>query len=319
MLWPAALVLLLASAPASDAAPAPPADRPVRVLLLTDAPTREYQFLRTLVAREADRKKATLTVYVQPPPGKAPREGIVADVPAERMLKRFPARFEPGAKDLPHERPDNLASYDVVVAFDFDWLRLKPEEVRRLSKWVAAGGGLVVVAGPVHTPALARPKTRAQARAALELWPVQPGEPVGDEAEADTSRPWALHFPTRGDGAPFLKLDPAGVGPLAGWRGFFVEKKDDREARGGELLRGFFHAYPVRAVKPGATVVATLANPKAKTAGDKERPFLVTMARGKGRVVYLGSGETWRLRQYREAYHENFWRQLLAYAARMAG
>jgi hypothetical protein len=75
----------------------------------------------------------------------------------------------------------------------------------------------------------------------------------------------------------------------------------------------------VRSVKPGATVVATFANPKAKTAGDKERPFLVTMRRGKGRVVYLGSGETWRLRQCREAYHETFWRRLLAYAAGMAG
>ena len=311
----AAVAFLLASAlaPGLGAAPAPAADRPVRVLLLTDAPTREYQFLRTLLGREQERKKADLTVYFRPPPGKEPREGLVADVPAERMLKRFPARFEPGAKDLPHERPDNLWSYDVAVAFDFDWLRLKPEELKRLGKWVEAGGGLVLVAGPVNTPALARPKTREQARAALDLWPVLPGESAGDEAEADTSRPWRLHFPAGGAGAPFLKLDPAGEGPLAGWGAFFVDRADEKAPR------GFFRAYPVRSVKAGATVVATFANPKAKMAGDKERPFLVTTARGKGRVVYLGSGETWRLRQYREAYHENFWRQLLAYAAGVAG
>jgi hypothetical protein len=307
MLYTTAVAFLLA------AAPAPAVDRPVRVLLLTDAPTREYQFLRSLLVRDQERKKADVTIYFQPPPGKAPRAGLVADVPAERMLKRFPRRFEPGAKDLPHERPANLASYDVLVAFDFDWLRLTPEEVKRLGKWVAAGGGLVLVAGPVNTPALARPKDREKARAALELWPVVPGDPAKDAAEADTSRPWRLHFPAGEGRAAFLKLDPAGTGPLAGWDGFFVDKAD------AKAPRGFFRAYPLRSVKPGATVVATLANPKAKTAGDKERPFLVTMARGKGWVVYLGSGETWRLRQYREAYHENFWRQLLAWAAGVAG
>ena len=305
MLWPAVLALLLAPAPAGD--------RPVRVLLLTDAPTREYQFLRTLLVRDSDRKKAELSIYLQPPAGQAPRAGVVADVPAERLLKRFPSRFEPGAKEKPGERPDNLASYDVAVAFDFDWLRLKPEEVKRLGEWVKAGNGLVLVAGPVNTPALASPKERAKARAALDLWPVVPGDSAGDKAEADTSRPWRLHFPSGGAGAPYLKLQPDGKGPLAGWAGFFVDRAD------AKAPRGFFRAYPVRAVKPGATVVATFANPRAKTAGDKERPFLVTMRRGKGRVVYLGSGETWRLRQYREAYHETFWRQLLACAAGLAG
>ena len=306
MRWrPAAVALLLASAPV-EAAPAPGA-QPVRVLLLTDAPTREYQFLRTFLTREQARKKADLAVYFQPPAGKAPREGVAADVPADKLLKRFPRRFEVGARDLPHERPENLWSYDVVVAFDFDWQRLKPEEVRRLTKWVEAGGGLVLVAGPVNTPALA--KDRAKARAVLDLWPVVPGDP----AEADTSRPRRLHFPGDGAGAPFLKLDPAGEGPLAGWGRFFVDKTDEKASR------GFFSAYPVRSVKPGATVVATLAEAGAKRAGDKEPPFLVIMARGKGRVVYLGSGETWRLRQYREAYHETFWRRLLAYAAGLPG
>jgi hypothetical protein len=301
MLWLPLLAPLLA--------PAPAVDRPVRVLLLTDAPTREYQFLRTLLVREQDRKKAEVTVYLQPPPGKPPRVGALADVPSERLVKRFPSRFEPGAKDRPDERPDNLANYDVLVAFDFDWLRLGAAEVRRLCKWVEAGGGLVLVAGPVNTPALVRPANRAKARGALDLWPVVPGDPATDAAEADTSRPWRLHFPRGGDHPAFLKLDPNELGPLGGWQGFFVDRADEKAPR------GFFRAYPLRSVKAGATVVATLANPKAKTADDKERPFLVTMKRGHGRVVYLGSGETWRLRQYREAYHETFWRQLLAYAA----
>jgi hypothetical protein len=44
----------------------------------------------------------------------------------------------------------------------------------------------------------------------------------------------------------------------------------------------------------------------------KERPYLATMKAGKGRVVYLGSGEMWRVRRYREAYYDRFWTGLLA-------
>jgi hypothetical protein len=45
----------------------------------------------------------------------------------------------------------------------------------------------------------------------------------------------------------------------------------------------------------------------------KEHPYLVTMPYGSGRVVYLGSGEVWRFRQYREVYFERFWTKLARY------
>ncbi len=44
-------------------------------------------------------------------------------------------------------------------------------------------------------------------------------------------------------------------------------------------------------------------------------PYLVTMPHGKGQTVYLGSGETWRLRAYREGFHERFWTGLARHAA----
>src|SRR5260370_41042267 len=37
------------------------------------------------------------------------------------------------------------------------------------------------------------------------------------------------------------------------------------------------------------------------------------MPYGNGRVVWLGSAEIWRLRQYREAFHERFWTKLARY------
>src|SRR5207245_9074907 len=79
--------------------------------------------------------------------------------------------------------------------------------------------------------------------------------------------------------------------------------------------RGSSSCAPVRDVKPSATVVATCADPRARIdSGQKEQPYLVVMPFGSGKVVYLGSGETWRLRQYREVYHERFWTKLARYA-----
>ena len=90
--------------PLISAAPAP-GGQPVRTLLLTDAPTREYQFLRTFLSREQARKKADLTVYFQPPAGKAPREGVVADVPADKLLEQALTY----AKAIAEGGPDVLA------------------------------------------------------------------------------------------------------------------------------------------------------------------------------------------------------------------
>src|SRR5438067_10303572 len=47
----------------------------------------------------------------------------------------------------------------------------------------------------------------------------------------------------------------------------------------------------------------------------KEAPFLVSMQFGKGRVVFVGSSELWRLRGYREVYYERFWTKLGRYAS----
>lgn len=83
----------------------------------------------------------------------------------------------------------------------------------------------------------------------------------------------------------------------------------------GDVARGFYDYYPVKAVKPAATLLATFSDPAAKLANGSEQPYLVTMPYGKGQVVYLGSGEMWRLRQFRETFHDRFWRDVVSFAA----
>ena len=289
LLLPIALLRLHA---ADDAPPKEKTTRPLRVLLFASAPTREYQFLRSLLVRETDGKRVELSILLQPPPGSEPRAGSVQDVPAERMLIAF---------------PDRLQSYDVVAAFDPDWTRLTAAQSAALKKWVETeGGGLILVAGPVNTFQLAR-KVSDNLGPIRDLYPVIPEDSRLLSTTIDTGTPRRLTFPDGTGERGFLKLDAADKVPLAGWSGFFTDPKTKQE-------RGFYSYYPVRGVKDKAVVLAALTDAKARLKDGKDQPFLVTMPAGKGRVVYLSSGETWRVRQYRQAYHERFWQGLLTYA-----
>jgi RNA polymerase sigma factor (sigma-70 family) len=304
--------------PAPAAAPAPSPEKPLRVLLFAGAPTRDYQFVRRLFATQADKKQAELAIYLQPPPGQdRPRPGIVQDVPPERMLKQFPTRLVADEKPDAEDRYGNLAAYDVIIAFDPDWVRLTEEQGQLLEKWVGEKGhGLIVVAGPINSLALARPNNARKLKPILDVLPVHLAD-FRLSPERDISRPWPLAFP---NAEKFLKLDEDGKEPLAGWSEFFFGKqRDDWQKTDDRPLRGFYTAYPVKSVKPAATVHATFRDPQARIAagGDKTQdlPYLVAMPYGKGRTVYLGSGETWRLRQFHEGWHERFWNQLARYAA----
>jgi hypothetical protein len=295
--------------------------RPLRVLLLASAPTREYQFIRTLMVREADKKRMELSIYLQPLPGQARRTGIVQDVPPDRMLTRFPDRLDD--KKATEEALYNLANYDVIVAFDPDWTELTKEQAELVERWVSQqGGGLVVVAGPIHTLELARPGASglkpgagdaAKLKPILDIYPVELKD-VRLEKDRNTAIPAGLAFPNATPEMEFLKLDEENEkSPLLdAWFEFFKGKKADNP--GERLLRGFYGFYPVKKAKDTAITVATF---KDETSPDKSEPpyLVITPTYGKGRVVWLGSGETWRLRQYREVWHERFWTKLVRYAS----
>jgi len=305
-----ALAALAALWPAAAPADEKPADKAPRVLLAAGAPTRDFQFLRTLVAQDEDARAAS-AVFVQPAPGKNEARPGAADG-APKPLERFPDRLGDKAAKA-EDKPYDLASYDVIVAFDLDWTRLKGEEPDLLHKWVEKGGGLVLVAGPVNTVELTRSGDKDAAKRLdpiRDLYPVvlQDARAANDR---DTADPWPLHFVGGKEGLTFLKLNPRGRGPHAGWKEFFGA---DDKAPGG-VERGFFDAYAVTAVKPAATVLATFADLRAKLKDGSGMPYLVAADVGKGRVIYLGSGETWRLRQYRTAFFDRFWLEMIRSAA----
>ncbi|MBY0232440.1 MAG: hypothetical protein K2W96_24445 [Gemmataceae bacterium] len=266
------LGVLLASSGWAGAAPAR-GEKPIRVLLLgSGTMTRESQFLGAILARAMESKKAEVSVHLQPA-DKDAKPPVLPSLPPERVLRKFPA---------------DLGKYDAVVAFDLDWERLGKKQADALRKWTKAGGGLVVVGGPVSTASLAKEESEA-ARALL------PVVMNGKEA-VFSDKPRKLTLAAEAEKG-VLKLD---------WKGFFGDAK---------APRGFYGYQPVKAVKKEAKVLASLADPKAKLASGDEQPFIVEMPLDGGRVVYLASGELWRVREYREAAHDRLWNQLLAHAA----
>lgn len=291
-------------------------DKPLRVLLVASGPMRDYQFVRTLFVRETERKRAELAILLQNPPGKTERRpGVVQDIPPEKLLTRFPDLFDSATVD-PNEKIYDLASYDVIVAFDPDWKQVNDLSMNLLRTWVDKGGGLIVIAGPLHTLELARPGAeKEKLKPILDLYPVVLKDIRIEEMDRKPDSPKPLRFDGATPEMEFLRLDEDDQLPfLKDWEQFFnVDAKD------GQPKRGFYNFYPIEQAKTGSLVVARFDDPLVKGKDGKEQPFIVISDPASGkRVVWIGSGEVWRIRQYREQYFERFWMKLTRYASAAA-
>lgn len=298
-------------------------DKPLRVLLFAGGPGKDYQFCRRLFANEVLKKRAEMSVCLQVTDQKGDR---AQDVPPERLLKQFPHYInnKKDAADKADERYYNLAQYDLIIAFDPDWTQVAPESLKLLEEWVDDGGGLVVLAGPINTYQLARGANAEKLKPIIDLLPVvvEDSRTAGLGVNQATNKAWHLRFPGASRDTDYLKLDDdaGATDPLAGWSEFFWGKKGKVSDFDAEpALRGFFTYYPVAQAKPGTSVVATFADPQAKinnaTEGKQvEMPFLVTGQSKKGKVVFLGWEGMWRLRLFKEIFHERFWTKLARFA-----
>ena len=291
-------------------------DKPLRVLLVASGPMRDYQFVRTLFVRETERKRAELAILLQNPPGKTERRpGVVQDIPPEKLLTRFPDLFDSATVD-PNEKIYDLASYDVIVAFDPDWKQVNDLSMNLLRTWVDKGGGLIVIAGPLHTLELARPGAeKEKLKPILDLYPVVLKDIRIEEMDRKPDSPKPLRFDGATPEMEFLRLDEDDQLPfLKDWEQFF-----NIDAKDGQPKRGFYNFYPIEQAKTGSLVVARFDDPLVKGKDGKEQPFMVISDPASGkRVVWIGSGEVWRIRQYREQYFERFWMKLARYASAAA-
>jgi hypothetical protein len=247
-------------------------DRQTRVLLIASGPTREYRFLRDQLHRDKTMKTDVLLQTGQ--------AGMSQD--AENMLDEFPSTREA------------LYEYDCIVAFDPDWTQLDAAQVELLEKWVAdEAGGLIAVPGPIHTANWVRSVEHAKLR---DLYPVvfQQRLTLLDDGHFGGEQPFPLEFERAGHDARFLWL---------------ADSSDESESA-WDSFPGIFGYYSIKNEKPGATVYVRVADPEAAI-GDKLPVYMAGHFYGAGQVLYIGSGEFWRLRAIDPGYFETLFTKLV--------
>ena len=251
-------------------------DRTTKVLLFAGGPLREYRFLRNQLYRDAT---TSVDVYLQ-----SATSGISQE--ADRILSEFP------------RQADELFNYDCIVAFDPAWHALDTEQLDLLERWVAdEAGGLIAIAGPVHTQSWTQDPAMDKIRA---LYPVDFEQRLSllDEGRFGSSEPWPLEFSRAGMEAEFLWLADTATESARAWSSF----------------PGVYGYFSVRGAKPAATVYASYSDPRA-TGSDGPPVYLAGHFYGAGRVFYLGSGEMWRLRGVDPGYFETFYTKLIRHVS----
>lgn len=256
-------------------------DRKSRVLLIAGGPSREFRFLRNFLFRDRDTES---DVWLQ-----SGEPGISQE--ADELLFDFP------------DSTEKLFEYDAIVAFDPDWTLLDEVNVRDLEQWVAdQAGGLIVVAGPVHTPQWANLRTTdSKLNTIRSLYPVSlfsSGSATLGLGRFGGADAWPLQFTREGLEAEFLWLEDDAVNSEAAWATF----------------DGVFGYYAVKDAKPGARVFSRFSDPS--TAIDNVQPiYMASHFYGAGRVFFQASGEMWRLRAVDVGYFEKYYTKLIRYVA----
>lgn len=251
-------------------------DRKTRVLLFAGGPSRDYQFLRGQLFRD---RTMIVDVLLQ-----TAQEGISQE--ANQILEKFPTTR------------DELYQYDTVVAIDPDWTELDAEQVALLESWVGEeAGGLVVVAGPIHTSKWVRSTEHTKLK---DLYPVvfQPRLTLLDDGLFGGEIPWPLAFERAGREAKFLWLAPTAEENEAAWDSF----------------AGVYGYYAVKGEKPGATVYARFSDPESGI-GSQRPVYFASQFYGAGQVFYAASAEMWRLRTVNPAYFEVLYTKLIRHVS----
>jgi hypothetical protein len=251
-------------------------ERKTRVLLFASGPMRDYQYLRNQLFRD---KTMTVDVLLQ-----IAQPGISQE--ANEILDRFPSTAE------------QLFQYDCLVAFDPDWTELDIDQVELLEKWISnEAGGMITVAGPIHTSKWLRSTEHAKVR---NLYPVEFQERLTllDESQYGSDTAWPLAIERPGREAKFLWLASTAEESESAWDSF----------------PGVYGYYAVKGEKPGATVYARFSDPEAGLS-DKRPVYFASHFYGAGQVFYIGSGELWRLRSVDPAYFEILYTKLIRHVS----
>ena len=252
-----------------------------RVLLLAGGPTREFRFLRNQLFRDRNVELHVLLQTGEP--------GISQE--SDQLLFEFP------------DDPTVLfEEYDCIVAFDPDWSKLSLQQIQLLERWVGEkAGGLIVIAGPIFTPQWASVRRGDEAVDIIkDLHPVtffSRGTSIG-LGRFGSETPRKVILSPEGQKAEALRLDSDLEVSTRIWQQF----------------PGVYGYFTVSGVKPGASAWASVETESRGTDGSLP-VYMAAHFYGAGRVLFLGSGEMWRIRSLDVGYFEAFYTKLIRYAS----
>ncbi len=286
-------------------------DDRTNVLLIDDVPRWEFRYLRNLF--DSRDKSVHLQHVLIHPDTLAGAEPLPA-IPASAARKFGDSE----ATRLP-ERPEDWRKFDVIILGDLPPGTLGEETWNIIRECVDRRGAmLVLVAGPSHMP---HAFTNEAARALIPVEYDAGTAPVYLGPEPS----YRLALTADGRSSTIFLQSLSGVDNARIW----------------DEIPPLSWRHPIRAVKPGASVLAW-AKPvvldasgvevpgraDAVPAGDlasallrqrqteQQQALVVTAQTGLGKVVMLNFDQTWRFRYgVGDTYHHRFWGQLMRWGA----
>ena len=254
-------------------------DETIRVLFVQEYPSPEFRYLKTLLERGLRRAGGGKAIQLATVLQEADLEYVDLDESAQRV---FPVNR------------DELFAYDVVIFGDVNPSYMSRPVLENLAAFVKErGGGMVLIAGPRHTPVAYRGSPLE------DLLPIDLSTVSLPTDETLLDRSWRVQPTLLGAASPQLQLSDTAAGNLELWRSL-------------PPLRWFLQTRDTRL---GArALVETVGN----AAGESPSPLIFLQFVGAGRVVFHAFDESYLWSRYRgsDVYYERYWMQTIRYLSR---
>lgn len=261
----------------------------LRVLLVDNQPRWEYQYLVNYLSRNPRVKLQALLLHPIQVAGVTPPPPVIASPTNPSYI----------ATGLPASKA-GWAAFDVIILGDVPPAAIPVLDQQSLASAVRnSGAALVLIAGGQYMPGSWRGSPLAG------LMPVKLKRPSMGAVLANNSQDgFVPALAPEGIGAQVSQLAGQGHANSGIWQA---------------MPHWYWHS-PFTTARRQARVLWTMA-PASGQAGanaqsSRHRALLASMSAGAGRVLYLASDQTWRLRYVRgQDVQNNFWSQVMRWAA----
>ncbi|MEM1441958.1 MAG: glutamine amidotransferase [Verrucomicrobiota bacterium] len=276
---------------------------PYRILYISGRPNWEYKFLRRALAQDAEIELVGLIRIAKREPkfewrgrtGESSNplfRGFQSDIPEETQKYDEPVfvRLNTAGKDelrdgFPKAEEDLFPRYRAIIIDDVEAEQFTQDQQELIDRFVARRGGTVIMLGG------------------------QESFHAGGWDNTPVGRMLPVYLENLGRGAP--SLDAAFNLTREGWLESWMRLKASQEEEYNRLayMTPFFAVNQIRAIKPGASVLATVTDSE-----ERSLPAIITQRYGEGKSAAVTIGDFWRWGLKDAEQQESLgktWRQLL--------